>query len=147
MNIIIFLSLLLSLLADYFFSNILISSSIFYPMFFFMTSCVLFKYLNSHNFWIYVIITIIYSALFINNIILGLILFTAIYFINRLQINFVFRLIISLIAFDLLYYGIFVIFGKYPFTLHFYLYKFYKSFFINLIWGFLLSLVLKYRHP
>ncbi len=120
-----------------------------YPMSFIVTNVVLFKYLNKKNFFIYTIFIIIYSAVFLNNIIVGIIIFSIIYFFTKLLIDqsIYWRFIISIIIYDLLFYLILSIFNNYDLTFMDYFYKLSRIIIFNFIYLMIIKLVLKKYEP
>ena len=147
MSIFICISLIISFLLDYFLFNI-ISFNYIFPMFFLVTNILLYKYLNKNNMFIFIFLIIIYSSIFLNNIILGFILFIIIFYLNKLDIymNDYFRVLVLISIYDLLLYLIIVIFNGLDFYIYQYIFKVINNIYINIIYIFLYKLVLKKRY-
>lgn len=152
MKLFISISFLISFILDYLLFNFISYSfyniSFIFPMFFLCTCILLFKYLSSHNYYIYLIFIILYSSIFLGNIILGLILFFSIYFLSKLfkTIPIFLSTIFLLFIYDLLFYLILIIFLDYSFSLDIYLYKIVRSFIINFIFIIIYNLVLEKKY-
>ena len=153
MNVIIFIVLISSFILDFVLFNFLPyafnSITFIYPMLFLTSNIILFKYLNKYNFYFYIFFIIVYSAVFLNNIILGVILFSFIYFINKkmIKVPIYIRFIISLIIYDLLFYIILIVFLNYDFSFELYGYKIIRSIIFNFIYLYIINLVLKNCEP
>ena len=153
MNILIILALIISFSLDLFLLNFLPFAlndiTFIYPMLFFTTNLLLFKYLSKKNLVIFIIMITIYSALVFNNIILGISIFTVIYYINNLLMekNIFLRSVLSFIIYDLIIYLALVIFSNYHFNINFYFYKLVRSLIFNLIYLSIFNLVLKRIEP
>lgn len=119
--------------------------SFLFPMLFLITNIYLFKYINKKNFYIYLLFIILYSSTFLNNIILGIVLFSSIYFINKLILYFpiYIRVLLLIFIYDLIFYLILIVFSNYQLSISFYLYKVIRSILVNIIYLFFLNLVLK----
>ena len=79
-SISLFISFILDLFIFYFLPFSFNNISFIFPMFFICTNILLFKYISKDNYYIYLIFVILYSSIFLGNIILGLILFFSIYY-------------------------------------------------------------------
>ena len=146
-SISLFISFILDLFIFYFLPFSFNNISFIFPMFFICTNILLFKYISKDNYYIYLIFVILYSSIFLGNIILGLILFFSIYYLSKLfRFNNIIFSFLLLFIYDLLFYLILVIFMKYSFSLSFYFYKVFKSIFINVFFLYLFNLVLEKRY-
>lgn len=146
-SISLFISFILDLFIFYFLPFSFNNISFIFPMFFICTNILLFKYISKDNYYIYLIFVILYSSIFLGNIILGLILFFSIYYLSKLfRFNNIIFSLLLLFIYDLLFYLILVIFMKYSFSLSFYFYKVFKSIFINVFFLYLFNLVLEKRY-
>ena len=146
-SISLFISFILDLFIFYFLPFSFNNISFIFPMFFLCTNILLFIYISKDNYYIYLIFVILYSSIFLGNIILGLILFFSIYYLSKLfRFNNIIFSLLLLFIYDLLFYLILVIFMKYSFSLSFYFYKVFKSIFINVFFLYLFNLVLEKRY-
>ena len=119
-SISLFISFILDLFIFYFLPFSFNNISFIFPMFFICTNILLFKYISKDNYYIYLIFVILYSSIFLGNIILGLILFFSIYYLSKLfRFNNIIFSLLLLFIYDLLFYLILVIFMKYSFSLSF----------------------------
>lgn len=149
MNIVIFCFLFLSLFLDFFAFNFISFSfnniSFIFPMFFLVSNIILFKYLNKNNIYIFILFIILYSSVILNNTILGMVLFSWIYFFNKVfvSIPLIIRSILLIFIYDIIFYLILVLFNYLDFSIYFYLYKVLRSILINIIYLFLGDFVLK----
>ena len=149
MNIVIFCFLFLSLFLDFFVFNFISfyfnNISFIFPMFFLVSNIILFKYLNKNNIYIFILFIILYSSVILNNTILGMVLFSWIYFFNKVfvSIPLIIRSILLIFIYDIIFYLILVLFNYLDFSIYFYLYKVLRSILINIIYLFLGDFVLK----
>lgn len=153
MNILIVLSLFGSFILEFFlfflipfsFNNI----TFVYPMLFLSTNVLLFPYLNKNNFYQYLLFIIIYSALCLNNVVLGLELFSLIYFFNSVlkKVPIFLRLVLSIMIYDLFIYLSLVLFNNASFSFSLYFYKIFYSLLFNVIYVIIFNLVLKKIEP
>ncbi len=149
----IFLTLILSFILEFVMFNFIPYAfndiTFVYPMLFLTSSLIFYPYLDSHNVYIFIILTIFYSAIALNNIILGLTLFTIIYLLNRalMDKSLCLRFVLSIIIYDLSYYVILVIFAHYQLVGMFYLYKLIRSLIFNIIYLSIFNFVLKKVKP
>ena len=114
-------------------------------MFFLVSNIILFKYLNKNNIYIFILFIILYSSVILNNTILGMVLFSWIYFFNKVfvSIPLIIRSILLIFIYDIIFYLILVLFNYLDFSIYFYLYKVLRSILINIIYLFLGDFVLK----
>lgn len=139
------ISFILDFFIFYFISYSYNSISYIFPMFFIVTMILLFKYLSKDNYYIYLIFSILYSAIFLGNIILGLVLFIYIYYLSKIfkNINIYFSVLLLICIYDLLFYLVLIIFLKYNFSISFYFYKILRSILINILFIYIYNLVLE----
>lgn len=118
-------------------------------MLFLSTNVLLFPYLNKNNFYQYLLFIIIYSALCLNNVVLGLELFSLIYFFNSVlkKVPIFLRLILSIMIYDLFIYLSLVLFNNASFSFYLYFYKIFYSLLFNVIYVLIFNLVLKRVEP
>ena len=151
------LLVILSILLDLFFSNIINSFSIpiFFPMF--TISSIVFisnfyKHQNRKNYYCFVLlISIIYDTFFINNLLITCLLFEVIAFINikirkiysnNLVLN-VMSLLLSILVYDTLFHSLLVIVNYQSFDLNRLIYKYTHSILLNVVYVLFMFIVLK----